>query len=256
MLMVGNSVSCAIRLGEWDWAAALLEEWSAVDVPSSARIEMIADQAILNALRGIDPTEGIASMDPLIVGLTDRQYDSYRQSAMAWVALAAGRLAEAQAAARGAVETTSYFGPMAWPVASRAALWEGDALAVRDLLDRLVREPSRGSAMSADVQTIRAGLAALEGRPAEALAAYREALRAWQGLGLAWDEALCSIDMTTVLDPADPEVKAAAETARSILTRLGARPMLERLDSALAGPRHAGDPAAGAAARTENRTPV
>ena len=72
-------------------------------------------------------------------------------------------------------------------------------------------------------------MAALEGRPAGALASYREALRAWQGLGLAWDEALCAIDMATVLDPADPEVAAAVEMARSTLVRLGAKPMLERL---------------------------
>jgi hypothetical protein len=47
-----------------------------------------------------------------------------------------------------------------------------------------------------------------------------------------WDEALCAIDMATLLDPADPEVRAAADGARSILARLGARPMLERLDVA------------------------
>ena len=232
MLMVGNGVSCAIRLGEWAWALALLAEWSAVDVPAAARIELTADQAILDALRGIDPGAGIASMEPLIVGLSDPQYDSYRQMAMAWAAFAGGRLREAHAMSRRTAETTSYFGPMAWPLAARAALWDGDLEAGRDLLEQLVGEPYRGSAVSADILTIRAGLAALEGRHAEALASYREALRSWQGLGLAWDEALCAIDMTTVLDPSEPEVRVAAEAAGTILSRLGARPMLERLASA------------------------
>lgn len=64
---------------------------------------------------------------------------------------------------------------------------------------------------------------------------YRDALRTMRDLGLDWDEALCSVDMATLLGPADPEVRAAAERAREILARLGAKPLLERLEAALAG---------------------
>lgn len=233
MQMVGNGVSCATRVGEWDWAAELLREWAAVEVPTNVRIELTADAAILDALRGVDPTEQLASVEALIVGLSDPQFDSYRQVATAWAALASGRLSEAQVAGRSAAETTGYFAPVAWPLAARAALWDRDVEAGRDLLDKLVRDSYRGSALSADILTVRAGLAALEGRPTEGLASYREALRAWQNLGLEWDEALCTIDMTTVLDPADSEVRTAAERARSILTRLDAKPMLERLELAV-----------------------
>ncbi len=76
-------------------------------------------------------------------------------------------------------------------------------------------------------------IAALDGHPAEALSLYRGALRAWRDLGLAWDEALCVIDMATLLDPTDPEVHAAADAAREILTRLGAKPFLARLEAAM-----------------------
>ena len=78
-----------------------------------------------------------------------------------------------------------------------------------------------------------AGIAALEGSPDDAMAAYREALAAWRDLGLVWDEALCAIDMVTLLDPSDPEVLAAAEAARGTLVGLGAKPFLERLDAAV-----------------------
>ena len=81
---------------------------------------------------------------------------------------------------------------------------------------------------------VRAGLAALEGRPTDALPLYREALRAWRDLSLAWDEALCGLDMATLLDLADPEVRAAAAQAREILVRLEAAPFIARLDAALA----------------------
>jgi len=59
-------------------------------------------------------------------------------------------------------------------------------------------------------------------------------MTAWRDLGLAWDEALCAIDMATLLDPTDPEVRAAGEAAREILVRLEAAPFIERLDAALA----------------------
>jgi tetratricopeptide (TPR) repeat protein len=235
--MVGNGSICAFRVGDWDWAVALLQEWAAVDLPPANRLEFTVDQAILDALRGNDPAPAIDSMESLLADLTDPQFQSYRSLAIAWAALASGRLQDAQRAARLAVETTPYFAPLAWPLAARAALWEGDVAALRELLVSMRDERSRGQALSADQLTLGAGLAALEGREAEALATYREAMRAWQGLGLEWDEALCAIDMTSVLDPAEPEVQAAADRARAILTRLGAKPMLERLASAVSSNR-------------------
>jgi len=45
-------------------------------------------------------------------------------------------------------------------------------------------------------------------------------------------EAMTAIDMAILLDGTLPEVQAAGATAREILGRLGARPFLERLESA------------------------
>ena len=69
---------------------------------------------------------------------------------------------------------------------------------------------------------------------------YRTALRSWRDLGLPFDEALTAIDMATLLDPAEPEVRAAAESARETLVRLRAQPLLTRLETALARPGPAG----------------
>ncbi len=81
---------------------------------------------------------------------------------------------------------------------------------------------------------MRAGLVASEQREAEALGLYRDALQSWRDLRLVIDETLTAIDMATVLDPAKPEVRAAAEAAREILVRLKATPFVERLDAAMA----------------------
>jgi hypothetical protein len=117
--------------------------------------------------------------------------------------------------------------------AARAALWMGDAAGAAEDLAALDRSGVHGPAVDGDLMTIRAGIAALEGRSADAIVGYREALRAWRDAGLAWDEALCGIDMATLLDPTDPEVRAAAESAREILVRLEARPFIARLDAAM-----------------------
>jgi len=129
--------------------------------------------------------------------------------------------------------------PGGLPLSARAALWDRDADAVRMDLAELDASGMHGPALEADRTTIRAGIAALEGRTADALALYREALRAWRELGLIWDEALCGIDMALLLDPADPDVRAAASVSRDILVRLEAAPFLSRLDAAIARSRPA-----------------
>jgi class 3 adenylate cyclase/tetratricopeptide (TPR) repeat protein len=244
MQMVGNGVQCAFRTGEWNWAVELLDEWAeADDVSIGSRIEFATDRAIFSALRGRDEGPDIAKAGSLLAEVSDPQFISYRHQAMAWAALAEGRLDDAQRNARDAFETTSYFAAMTLPIAARAAIWAAEPAAARDALDQVIADRARGAALSADILTIKAGIAALEARTSEAIASYREALRAWQGLGLAWDEALCAIDMATVLDSADPEIVLAVERARSILTGLGATPILERLNAVAARSNHDAEPA-------------
>jgi hypothetical protein len=60
------------------------------------------------------------------------------------------------------------------------------------------------------------------------------AMNRWRDLRMVVDESLCVIDMATLLDPAEPDVRAAADAAREILVRLRAKPVLERLDAAMA----------------------
>jgi len=42
--------------------------------------------------------------------------------------------------------------------------------------------------------------------------------------------------MALLLDPADPDVRAAADSSRETFVRLGAVPFIERLDATLATP--------------------
>ena len=102
-------------------------------------------------------------------------------------------------------------------------------------LDRLAALGTRGRAIDADRATIRAGLAALAGDRGAALAGYRTAMSAYRDLGLAWDEALLGHEAATTLGTGDVEVAAWVDQARATFARLGAAPMLERLEEAVTG---------------------
>jgi len=117
-----------------------------------------------------------------------------------------------------------------------SALWAGDIPAAQGWLDTMNGTMHRGEALGRDLQSLAAGIEALQGRRGEALAKYREALAGYRSLGLAFDEALAVLDMVRLLGADEPEVKSAAEWARATLTRFGATPLVERLETALAVP--------------------
>ena len=76
-------------------------------------------------------------------------------------------------------------------------------------------------------------MAFVDGRPAEAVDAIREATGGLDALGQLFDAAEMAVD-AAILMPGDPEIRRIAEEHRSVLESVGARPDIERLDAALA----------------------
>jgi class 3 adenylate cyclase/tetratricopeptide (TPR) repeat protein len=233
-LMVGNAFSCALRVGDWDWASALLEEWISMEISGNFALELYVDRAVLTALRGGDPTADISQAATMVTEVKDQQYESYLHWARAWAAMVTGRFSEVREEAALAVRSTEFFSPIILPLAARAALWAGDSAGANAILAELVSSGYRGQAVGLDVATLRAGVAALEGRRAESAAAYREVLRGWRHMELAFDESLAALDLAILLDPAEPDLRALIDTARETLRRLGAEPLLAKLDTAAA----------------------
>ncbi len=234
-LMIGNGTVCALRVGDWEWPAAELDEWLAIDTAWAQRSEFFLDRSVLRSLRGEDGTTDIAEATRILLErqITDPQWDSYTKWASAWAAFTGGHYDDARTAAEQAVAVTSYFAPLAYPLAVRAALHLGEAQGAAASLAAMEASGYRGSALAADQLVGQAGLDALEGRGPIALAGYREALRAYRQLGLAFDEAMAVVDMAVLLPSPEleaPDVVTAIEGARETLRRLGARPFLERLD--------------------------
>ncbi|MGH2428997.1 MAG: AAA family ATPase [Candidatus Limnocylindria bacterium] len=131
----------------------------------------------------------------------------------------------------------------ALPLAHRAAVWGRDLRRVREISERSQRVPWHGPLPEAHRRAEAAALAALEGRRAEALAAFRESRASLQGMERWFAAARASLEAIILL-PDDPEVRSWADDARATFESLRARPYLDRLDEALAS---AGAPPAPAA---------
>ena len=161
------------------------------------------DRAILRSLRGEDATPDIEEAERLLLTatVTDPQWQSYVLLARAWSAFAAGRHDDVRSLGSTAIELTSYFAPLTYPLLIRSALWAGDAAGASRLLAAMDASGYRGPVLDADGVVARAGIDALEGRGAAAVAGYREAMRAYRQLGLAFEEAAAAVDMATLLAP-------------------------------------------------------
>ena len=235
----------AFLLGGWDEAAEVLSGALADDPPPEARVDLLANALLVAAYRGQPVTEVVDEIRRLVGDSSELSPLGQLYDASGNAAFAAGRLADAASDMRRAAEVMAgVAGTGERMTAARAALWQRDAGGAVAELEAIDRAGFHAPAVEARRMTIRAGLAALDGRVVEAVGLYRDALQAWRGLGLQVDEALTGIDMAILLDPALPEVRTAADDTRRILVRLGASPLLARLDAALQAGDRPGTPEA------------
>ena len=231
---IGNSAWGGFLTGDWDRALAELRIGLAEEPDPPDRMLLLNNLVAIRAVRG-DPVDAeIAEMERLTEGETDPGLLGYVIDARGFQALADGRLGEASDVWWRLPEMTPSAAAGYLYLAARPALWGGDSARVKEAVERLDATGVHGPVAEIHRATLRAGLAAIDGRSTEALGLYREALRGLHDLGLPWDQALTAIDMASLLDPTEPEVRAAADAARQILVGLGARPFVDRLDAALA----------------------
>ena len=227
---VGNGSETAVRLGEWDWVAnegtALLG--AQLDLPD--RISLLTAVIIpVRLYRGEPVADWLEEVERAGAAASE----SEPLGAFAIGQFVAGRFAEAIDTWFRQAHIDPLNAPYVLAMAARAALWSRDPARAREAIEGLEATGLHRPEVDADRVSLRAGMAALEGDTADALVRYRAALATWRSLGLVWDEALCGIDMATLLDPGEPDVRAAADASRAILTRLGARPFVDRLEAAM-----------------------
>jgi hypothetical protein len=119
--------------------------------------------------------------------------------------------------------------------AGLAAMLAADQDRARAAATQLKGQAGHSRLRDADERLHEAGLAALDGRRSDALSAARFVLDEYDKLGLPWRRALVGLVLVSTIGPGEPEVRAAAQTARETFVRLRAQPFLELLDTRLAG---------------------
>jgi class 3 adenylate cyclase/tetratricopeptide (TPR) repeat protein len=231
-----NAAGHALRIGEWDRAAAIVADLLAMDLDPSDRFLTECLSAVVDVLRGRPHEEALARAEAFAKTSDEPQLVAQIESTRGLIALIEGRYADAYAdATQSATRNPSNSGDDL-PVAARAALWMGKPEVAADAAERLKASGIRGRAVNASLRGIEAGVDALTGKPEDAANAYRDAMRQFRDLEAWYDLAMCQLDFVRLVGGESPDVKAAADEARAIFTRLGAPGLLRRLNEAVGLP--------------------
>jgi len=232
--LIANFSQQAIRFGLW--AEALAEIRGEVERGRDPidELTMRVYEVQLLALMGEPFDEALERCRALAKDETDRQIHAELHLGETVAALVVGRLDDAVALGHQSAIELSMNATNAYRFAGRAAAWKMDLESLLLTASKLDELPIHGRNLEATRQTLRACIAALEGRRDEAASQFSLALGTWNDLGLELDAAMTGIDAALLLDPADPVARSAAEQSHEILTRLGAPTLLARLESARA----------------------
>jgi class 3 adenylate cyclase/tetratricopeptide (TPR) repeat protein len=233
--LLDNAVLSSLRVGEWDWAIATLEERRPIETDPIARGVVLTDLHMFRTLRGEPAQDLVAEVTTTFEGEAD---SSVGKTNLYWIRLIEAVVAdddvEAGANARLVADAFLQAGPEAYLLAGHTAIRARKTDAATRFLAAVDESTRRGRAIDNERASLRAGVAALDGRVEEARSSFGEVMQAWRDLGCVWDEAVTALEMATTLDPSLPDVREAVASARETFMRLGARPMVEKLDAAVA----------------------
>ncbi len=223
----------SLALGEFDRALAIVAELEEADLVEFDLDSVLGARAVVAAYRG-RPDEAARlreAEEAAFPEISRPDFLSGRHVEKALILWLAGDSAGAYAEAMtGAGFVPTIDAPV---VAMRCALAMRDLGRARQAGSMVVAALDRGPAVDAIRRGLEAGLAALEGRREDAVVGYRAAATTLRALDDTLELAFCQLDHATLVGPADPEARAAAEEAREILVRLDCPPLLERLDLGL-----------------------
>jgi hypothetical protein len=231
VMALANGVESTVESGAWETADGIIADLRArSDLPTSIVEAVAFGAATLAAYRG-DRAEADAAMASLSESETTAEHAIrawYRRSRSVLL-LMAGELEDAYNEAIGAMDEDpgGVNVPLGLWCAGRAALWLGDAAKVREAIDRAGDVEENWIVVGR--RSFEAGLAALEGRSTDAVAAYDAVLAGRLAVEEWFMHALIVVDAAAVLPP-DLMPAGAVETARTYLEGIGATPLLARLD--------------------------
>ena len=248
--LISNLGYVGFLAGQWDAILPQLDAALQEDISPRDVLQILNNSIIIHAGLGDDVTEQISLLESTSTDMSGPLFQGFVADPIANQALAQGDLIRAQqqfrlmfAADPGQMPEYSYR-------AAVVAIWADDLASARELFEVFESAGGSGPIHDARRAAMRGSIAALEGRTADALPLYVDALRNWRAAGGVWDEALAGITMAQLLGVDDPEVAKVIFSTREILEGLRAKPYLERLRQ-LAAPDRGAEPVRRAARRSE-----
>jgi tetratricopeptide (TPR) repeat protein len=230
-----TQASWGLRAEARDWDEQMERLRGALDTATvrGDRIRLRSFLAGLEATRGEDLSTLEQELEEMLGDSTDPDQHYFALQAMALAALVAGDAETAYLKAERAMGLPMQGAEGAAGLALRAAIWAGDHKGIRIAAAAVIDAPYSGLLSRCFRRAAEGAVAFVDGRPAEAVSAIREATSGLDALGQPFDAAEMAVD-AVILMPGDSEIRRIAEEHRSVLESVGARPDIERLDAALA----------------------
>ncbi len=205
------------------------------------QLRHLAMSAIFMTARGESTDDLLERVQELANGMSDRYADSAVHSIRSMRALAAGDPITAyDEAMLAATEDDAEGFEMA--AAARAALRARDVERAQVVADLLDARPGSDRRATAHRIAVGAGIAALEGRVAVAVAGYRDAIARYRSIGADMWAALGSLDFVLLVGPNHPATVEAVAEARVTFERVAATHYLDELVAASANASVPGHP--------------
>ncbi|MGI8657830.1 MAG: AAA family ATPase [Candidatus Limnocylindria bacterium] len=217
---------------DWDRHRQRLgEAFDASDRPTD-RIRLLTFIALYRNAVGERIEETVAELDALVGDDTGLEPTFAKLMIHGDAALALGKPAEAYRHARAAWDLHLPDLDIPTALMLRSAIRSADPELIRAAADVMRELPGSGTWTAINRQHADAAIAAVEGRPADAVAGFTASFDGCQGIGQMYERASVAIDALVLL-PDDPVIRAHAEEVRPLLEELGARSELAALERAL-----------------------
>jgi len=239
---------------DWDASLDMLDTEIEGSTSDIERNRLATSRELIMVLRGEDRAELVAERQRLAVQVSDPAQELGQHVISAREALVAGRAEETLAVIGPHLQTQAQNGTDARTIHILAAQLAQDLEAARAGLAAMSLEPFAGNFSDGLNRLAEAGVAALEGRPVEALMAYRAAIEAWRRNGARFFVAMAQMAALALL-PDERAIDGWAGEARERFEVVKSPPLLERLDEVLVEREQARAAATRPAATAEPATP-
>lgn len=230
-----NGIHAHLRAEGWDEALRAMDVQLDRGLEAADRVRMQLVALSIRAEQGEAPPHAMEEVSTAVAQLSETGLTSGNHFMRAMDGMGRGAFEVAFDEGIRAADAEPQIGWLASHLAGLAALWLRDVDRARTALGRLDSATRTGRAGRTARVSLRAIVATLEGRRADAVGGFREAIRGMKEVGSILHASQIGLAFALAVGPSDPEARVAAEQGREVFARVRARPWVEKTDAVLNG---------------------